>query len=223
MSNYIIIGLSTEGPTDIRFFESIIQRTYDDVAFECRGEIDTNITIIPINKKNLSFEEQVKAVASIGHTKLGISILCIHTDADDSTEDNIFEHKIRPALEQINNLDGATYCKNIVPIIPVYMTESWMLADKELFKKQLGTTLSDEDLGINRNPENIPRPKEIIEEAIRIAMQERRRRARNNLSISDLYQPIGQQIQLEVLETLPSYNIFKERVIESFRKMGLHD
>jgi hypothetical protein len=40
MSKQIIIAVATEGTTDIRFLESIIQRTFEKIAFECSDLIE---------------------------------------------------------------------------------------------------------------------------------------------------------------------------------------
>ena len=44
MNRQIIIGFTTEGPTDVHFLESIIQRTFEDAAFECPG----NVEVLPV-------------------------------------------------------------------------------------------------------------------------------------------------------------------------------
>ena len=34
MARQLFIGLITEGPTDVRFLQSVVERTFIDVAFE---------------------------------------------------------------------------------------------------------------------------------------------------------------------------------------------
>ena len=92
-----------------------------------------------------------------------------------------------------------------------------------LLKKQIGTELSDFDLGINGKAEEISQPKARIENAIRIAREGLRQRLRHKLSIAELYLPIGQQIPLERLAELPSYLKFRDSAVESLRALGLHD
>ena len=99
----------------------------------------------------------------------------------------------------------------MIAIIPVYMTEAWMLADKELFKKELGTDKSDRALGIDKKPETIRDPKDTIKQAIRIAFDHLPKR-RNRPKIEELYQPIGAKIRLQKLATLPSFQRFKEEL-----------
>ncbi|MCO6491039.1 MAG: hypothetical protein J5I98_21660 [Phaeodactylibacter sp.] len=40
MSNIVTIGFVTEGTTDVRFLENIIKRAFEEIAFDCSGEIE---------------------------------------------------------------------------------------------------------------------------------------------------------------------------------------
>ena len=46
----IFAGLFTEGQTDVRFLEPIIKKVLDQIAFECSGQIDIELTAIKIDK-----------------------------------------------------------------------------------------------------------------------------------------------------------------------------
>ncbi|MFI5140639.1 MAG: hypothetical protein ACHQIM_22670, partial [Sphingobacteriales bacterium] len=148
----------------------------------------------------------------------GIFILCVHADADQIDDSHVFNYKIIPAIKSIQkNPDGI--CKIIVPIVPITMSESWMLADKELFKSEIGTTLSDETLNINRPPELMANPKALIENALRIA-QESLPGRRFKLTIGELYQPIGQKISIEKLNSLNSFKKFKAAIEVAFKELN---
>jgi len=218
MSNQIIIGFSTEGSTDVRFLESVIQRSFEDVAFECNGQIEV-LPVQYIEKEKSDFAEAVKSYAQEAEEK-GITVLCIHTDADDATDTKTFNNKINPAFIAVSEVQGDHLCKNLVAIVPVQMTEAWMLSDKELLKAEIGTSKRDEELGIDRLPEVYNNPKQTIEDAIKIARQGLTRRRRHELTIKELYLPIGQQVSLNALENLPSYQKFKEAVRGAFRKLN---
>ena len=218
MSDQIIIGFTTEGPTDVRFLESIIQRSFEDVAFDCNGQIEI-LPVQYIEKEDGEFVEAVKSYAKQAE-KSGIMVLCVHTDADAPTDTNCFNKKINPAFTTVNDLQEKNLCKNLVAIVPVYMTEAWMLSDKELLKAEIGTRKSNEDLGINKPPEIYTDPKRAIEEAIRRARQDFTKRRRRDLTIAELYSPIGQKISLNILKTLPSYQKFKKAVRGAFRKLN---
>lgn len=59
MARLLFAGLFAEGSTDIRFLESIVNRTLVDIAYECKGEIEIELKVISIDKKNLDFRQQV--------------------------------------------------------------------------------------------------------------------------------------------------------------------
>ncbi len=215
----IIIGYTTEGPTDDRFLSSVILRTFVEVGFECRQEVEVMEPIIYIEKsKGDSFFQQIVGSSNEAFSK-GVMAFCVHVDADSESDMIVVNTRINPLLSEIK-FSNEYLCKNIVPIIPVRMTESWMLADKKLLKEEIGTEMSDDELGINRAPENVADPKELISEAIRIARLAIVKRRRRDLTISELYQPIGQKISLDMLEKLSSYSKFKEAVRDAYRNLN---
>ena len=222
MSNFILAGLFTEGTTDFRFLSSVVERTLEELAFDCTGDIETKLEIINISKTGLSFNEQVLEASRVALDKFGVLILFVHTDSDSVSDDLIFQSKIIPAqkilLEQDNN-----YCKNVVAIVPVQMTESWMIADKKLLKEEIGVEKTDTELGIHLNPESITNPKELIEEIIRISKEDLSKRRRNKgLVISDLYQIIGQKLEFSELEKLSSYLKFKNSLKDKLRELNFY-
>lgn len=215
----IFIGLATEGTTDIRFFESIVRRTFQEIALrECRPDIDIDIRRLNTKKTGRSFVEYVKQASYDGVKDFGMMVLVIHADADKETYDVRKRYNIDPAQEELDK-QGDDYCKILTPVIPVRMMEAWMLADKELLKSEIGTTKSDNDLRINRDPESIADPKAVIEEAIRIAQSGLPKR-RQRLTISDLYAIIGDKIGLDRLSLLNSYQRFKEEVRNTYRTLN---
>ena len=221
MANFILTGLFTEGTTDIRFLESIVKKTLVDVAFECSGEIETELEIININKASLNFNQQVLKAAEKAKKDFGVLILFVHTDSDTSDDNQTFNSKIIPAKSFIDEQDDTLVCKKIVAIVPIQMTESWMLADKELLKSEIGIVGTDIDLGIHKNPEEITNPKAVIEKVIQLSKENQTKRKRNKgLLISDLYQIIGQKVALSELEKIPSYNKFKSSLREIFKELN---
>ena len=222
MSNFILAGLFTEGTTDVRFLSSVAERTLEKVAFDCTGDIDTKVEIITINKSGLSFNEQVLQASKIALNKFGILILFIHTDSDSLSDDFIFQTKIIPAQKLLLDQDD-NYCKNMIAIVPIQMTESWMIADKELLKEEIGIERTDAELGIHLNPESLVNPKGIIENIIRLSKEDLTKKRRNKgLKISSLYQIIGQKIELSELEKLTSYLKFKNALVATLKALNFH-
>jgi Domain of unknown function (DUF4276) len=217
MSNFITIGFITEGTTDVRFLGQIIRRTFEDVAFDCQGEIEV---YEPQHiKSSGKFVDEVFQ-ASKDAFMIGMKVLCVHTDADDRNDNHVIQYKINSAFENIENSGENNLCKNLVAVIPIQMTESWMLADKAVLKNEIDTELLDTDLEIHRNPENYANPKEAIENAIRIARSNLPQRKRYEFGIGELYQIVGQKTDLAKLSKLSSYQKFRGNVIKSFKALG---
>jgi hypothetical protein len=222
MSNFILAGLFTEGTTDVRFLSSVVERTLIDVVFECAGEFETKVEVITINKSGLNFNQQIIEASRFAFDKFGVVFLFVHTDSDASTDELIFRTKIVPAQESLL-LQDDMHCKHIVAIVPIQMTESWMLADKNLLKEEIGIEKTDAELGIHLNPEVITNPKSLIENIIRLSKEDLPKRRRNRgLNISDLYQIIGQKIEISELEKLSSYVKFKDSLIDKLRELNYY-
>lgn len=220
MIKQIFVGLMTEGSTDNRFLESVVKKAFDEIGFDCTGEVEIEVMLISKENTGLGFVDQVKAASKKGVEEYGIMILCVHTDADNSSDIDAFRNKIIPAKTEISRLDGNVFCKNITAIVPIQMIEAWILADKELLKKEIGTNKSDNELNINRRPEEIADPKALIEEAIRIAREELPKKRRKDLTLSELYSPIGQKITIDKLDSLPSFLKFKESIRDAYRNLN---
>lgn len=213
MSKKIQIGLIVEGSTDSRFLESVIHRTFKEITYEHQGAIEISSIKIMKRGKSVRFLEDVQSLAKEAW-EIGIHILCVHKDADNQKTNRLklFKKTFQSIQKQEN------VCTNLIQIMPIHMTEAWMLADKVLFKKQLGTNKSDKALGIDKRPEKIREPKQAILEAIRIAFDHLPKR-RSRPIISELYQPIGSQVDLKQLEALSSFCEFKQAVQESCKKL----
>jgi Domain of unknown function (DUF4276) len=218
MSNILTIAYTTEGTTDERFLKNIIAKVFEELCFECETDIEVYEPMYLKFPKELGFVDDVKTL-SVKAYESGINVLCIHTDADHSNDKEVLTFKINPALEGVNEISGIKKCSNIVILVPVHMTEAWMLADKDLLREEIGTNLSLTDLGINRHPESIANPKKIIEEALVLAQTSLPKR-RNKVEISDLYQPLGQKIKMESLEKLESFKKFKKSAENALIKLN---
>lgn len=217
MSNLLRVGLMVDGPTDQRFLTSVVQRTYEHLVLDCPGQIDV-FDVEVITPAGEGFVSQVLAAARQAYEQ-GFDVLVVHTDAEAATDQAAFIHKLDPALEALANTPG-DLCRILVPLVTVRMVEAWMLADLALIKDEIGTDLSEHDLGLTKKPETYADPKHQIREAIRLAHAGRSRRQRDQVSISELYQPIGQQIDLTCLRQLPSYLAFEQAALASLVERG---
>lgn len=208
--NALTIAYFTEGPTDQRFLKGIIDRTYQQLLLEASNEIEL---FPPMHFGKSSISE----IRGIIQKTDGYMVLCIHCDADAGNDSNAYAERVEPIFQTIRDLGG---CDNLVAIVPIHMTESWMLADKQCFKEELDTNKKDSDLGIHRHPETIADPKKTIIEAIRIVDADLPRKERHQIKIGHLYSPLSYKIRLTCLEQLSSYSQFRSQAMISLRTLG---
>lgn len=212
--NILTVGFTTEGKTDKRFLGNIIRKTFEELAFDCTGQIEVYEPQHVLIKEDTFVDNVVEASKKIPWA----NVLCIHTDSDNRTDDNAFNFKINPSLTAVNSIVGRA-CKNLVPIVPIQMTEAWMLADSGLLREILYTGKSIQELELPnhyRQIEQLDNPKQTIENTIKIAFSEFSRR-RKKINISELYIPISQRIDLNILNNLSSYVKFKESAKQALR------
>ncbi len=214
MSNIVTLGLHCEGTTDERFLLSVIKRTFDEVALECASQLEI-YDPERIAGKGANFVASVQAATAQAFDQ-GVKVLCVHTDADAADDRTAFTFKINPAFAATV---GPAYCEALVAVVPVRMTEAWMLADPELLGQEIGAAEAQLP-SLRQWPESQANPKAVLEEAIRVALADRPRRHRDQLRIGDLYQPIGQKLDLRKLAHLPSYQKFKEAVRATYRQLN---
>lgn len=215
----ITIAFTPEGPTDERFLSSIITRTIEDILTEHgRGEF----TVLPPMsfsrvKGSLNGAEKLLEVA---RRVKGYHFLIIHADADDSNSNNAMNERIKPGADLIRS--DSSSCQDLVPLVPVHMSESWMFADPDMLRELLNTQLDlTSDLGLPRpsHAERPANPKELLANAIRISQSNTGRRKRTQLRISDLYAQFS-EIDLNKLNIIPSYQIFRNELIKTLRSLN---
>jgi Domain of unknown function (DUF4276) len=187
---------------------------------DCHGEIEVLLEPIPKSLGPKRFVEQVEAASKIGVEEFGMTLLCVHVDADSHSPEKVIKEKIQPAKHRLSEL-GSEHCSEMLAVIPVQMTESWMLADLDVLKTEIGTTMPNDKLGFHRKPEEIADPKGVINAAIHMVKADLPKKRQASLAITDLYAIMGNKISLEKLATLPSYQHFRAQVEDFFRGKGL--
>jgi hypothetical protein len=179
------------------------------MVLKCNSQIEVYSPEF-LRKEGEGFVEQV---VNIVKKYPYFHVICIHSDADSPDIKERLKNNIIPAFTAVEELENEV-CKNLVAIIPVQMTEAWMLADIDLFKEKIGTSKSNSDLGLPSRiklVENLSDPKSVIKEALRLAQIDQPKR-RKKLTIAHLYSPLSQELSIEKLMQLPSYLNFIENI-----------
>jgi hypothetical protein len=138
----------------------------------------------------------------------GFQIICLHVDADRRGIDGALAQSLQPALDLL--AEDSSITLQIVPLIPERTTEAWMLADLTTLSNLLITELSANELGLAGNPERFANPKEKLREAIRKSMVGKG--AHLHTDIAELYDTMGQSMDLKEIARLPSFQRFREKL-----------
>lgn len=198
----------------MRFLSHIVQRTFEDILLQdATADVEVYEPQVIAKIPHDDFKEAVYRYAKDAYA-CGCMLLCIHVDADASDDKAARKHKIDPAFGYVQAHEAQDVCKELIAMIPVHMTEAWMLADTDLLRRELMAP------GLPPfRPEQHADPKQILEKAIAEHCPPGRR-GRSQVRISDLYGPIGQKISLKQLESLPSYKAFCEQVRDLLHQLN---
>ncbi len=235
MPHFVYPLLGCEGTTDRSFLLPIISRTFRQIEEECEGlelqvyeQDEADVELLSGTKRTL--HQFVQDAAARGAYAGSRAVLCIHADAD-APEDALRREQVKAAFADVmhqtatksagaftaNVGSDPPICHRLVALIPVHKVEAWLLADKDLLRTVMGTTLTVPELGLDYLPEARSSVKADLEEALRRAYQARGGRA---MKRSELYAALGPLIPLDKLVVLDSYRKFREAVRAAFRQLG---
>lgn len=207
----LVTALYAEGTTDHRFLPLIIQRTAVQILSQ-RGR-----TIVDVLEPMLVEPEEQRShaqnILAVAQRVYGYHLLFVHADADANTSAAALQHRIRPgvALVQGAQQRGERVCAELVPIVPVQMTEAWMLVDTEALLDIIGTPTTEHRLRIPAKAQQIELiadPKQQLTQIFAEVLASRTRRVRRRHTIAELYEPLARTINLAALSQLPSYQRF---------------
>lgn len=214
MPKYILPAYSGEGPTDERFLGQIIQRTLDELLLDADQQIFSQSTLW-IGK--VSGREEIVTAARKAN-EYTVQLYCVHADSDGPSYEKAFKERLKPAFShyEAERKEGDEMI--LIPVIPVQMTEAWMLADTDLLKRLIRTGRDDNELGWTGAPEKKANPKEVIKRGLRIANQDKGTHLK--AEIGPLYGDMAEHIDLEKLQKLSSYNKFRASLQAALVKLG---
>src|SRR5262249_32273958 len=144
-----------EGIRDYGFLLPLVERILQEIL--------PHIAIqgISLDKLDLSGMGQVEKMLRIAKEGHGAELLIFHLDADHPDTSRADRERFQPGYAEILKQPDK-YNINILPLIPVRMTEAWMLADFDAFHGVIYTELTASDLGFpssSKQVESIQDPK----------------------------------------------------------------
>ena len=214
----LVLALYAEGPTDNHFLPSIIQRTAERIInYYGRDIVDVLEPIIVPKQTGKNHAVCILSAARYAH---GYDALIVHADADDRSSDAAKLHRIEPGFNLVFKTN-ADVCKNLLPLIPVQMIESWMLADHTALREVIGTDLSPENLGLPSRPALVEfdaNPKQTLNDVIQKALSNRPQR-RRQIDFNTRQETLARKIDPNVLHSVPSYKEFSDNFKNTLEKL----
>ena len=207
------MALLEEGSTDNRFLSSIAQRTASRILnLKSKSVVDVPEPQIVSSRDKGSQEDRILWAAQDSH---GYHLLLVHADADACSGEDALAERIEPGFKKTREAHetGVQVCDKKVPVIPIRMTESWMLADLEALFNVIGTSVSPRDISLPNSPsqvESITHPKRKLQEVLNFAVGGSSRRRRKTRDVGRLYEPLARGIDLERLSGVPAFRKFQK-------------
>ena len=185
-----VFGLYTEGPTDMRYFRVLLQRYLEQ--FLSANDVYSEIfDPIECRKQKGDFIDQMRLLAQ---EYSGLTAIFVHIDADDPSLDTVMDTRW-------NSWMGTGPEGKWIPVIPIKMLESWMLADREALAKTLIASVADIDDELKGfQPESVPDPKAMLSKIAN------RGEKRSKLGFEE---PRAKQTDFAKLRRLPSFQAFE--------------
>ena len=201
---YLGLALFAEGPTDYRFLPPVLRRATEKLCLLCaRSSVEIGEVLglyAPDDYREADLATQILAAAR--EAEGAFNILFIHTDGA-GNPDAAYNERVLPAKERIA-AELARQQERTVGVVPVREMEAWTLADGDALRGAFGTVLDDLALGIPIRPrevEGIFDPKQVLEQAYRNVVGDRRLRRRK---VADFFDAIGERVRLERLQEVPA-------------------
>lgn len=209
-------ALYAEGPTDTRFLQPLLQRACAQMCLTgCSAPVEVSdvLDLQPLPATRGQARGQ-RIVSAAREARDAWSILFIHADAD-SDQERAIQERVEPARALLQAEWGA----HSVAVVPVRMTEAWVLADFQALKSAFGTTMSEHELGLvdvaAHGPDRLTDPKATLAAAFRASRGKRRAR-----SVATYFGLIGETASFDQLRRLAAYRRMEGELRLALQTLG---
>lgn len=219
----LTLALYAEGSTDGNFLPKIIERTTESILSQ-RSSQPTQVHL-PYSKCNKP-EDIVKrdqCILYVAYETAGYDALIIHSDGDDRGYEQTLIELFQPGKNFVLDAKNRDeyICEDLVPLIPVRMTEAWMLADLDALCTVLGKKVEARALGMPTKAKLVEKelkPKKTLDRVIQIAYPHQSRDWKRFKE--KLYEELGSEISLKRLSEVPSYQQFVEDMTTALQTLN---
>lgn len=221
----LVLALYAEGPSDARFLPPIIRRTAEHLL-STRSRVGSDLVDVltplvlgpEIKVRHPSQAERILAAARAND---GYHGLIVHVDADGPTRERAYLERFLPG-QRLAAVSLLPVCAASVPLIPIHMSEAWMLVDAPTMLGLLGSRASAKACGLPataREAEFDADPKATLADALRLAATTRQGRGPRELA--RIYGPLGEDVPLARLRLLTAYRQFEVDLLALLVDVGM--
>jgi hypothetical protein len=218
----VTLALYVEGSTDGNFLPQIIKRTTDIILAQ-HGRPDIEVPLPDCQwKKPANIAKRAECILHIARKTAGYHALIIHSDGDDRGYEQTIAELFQPGKNHVLSASiHENVCIDLVPLIPVRMTEAWMLADPDAICTVLGKKAEARALGIPTKAKLVEKelkPKATLEQIIQVAYPQQSRDWKRFKA--KLYNQLGSEISLKRLSDVSSYQQFVEDMTATLQTLN---
>lgn len=187
-----------EGSRDFRFLPKLVERIIE----VCVGRLNKEYEILPIvqfsEKLSGSFIERMREIESKGS---GFDFIIIHQDTDSRDSTEVIRTRRQPWIDEC--IKESIW----IPLFPIQMTDSWMLADKDAICSILDLPIAEYDNEMaGRRIENIADTKTILDSLVN---------ASEEWGIGDVYDLLPRDMEIDKLRRLKGFIDFEDSLCRS--------
>lgn len=205
---WINIAIAAEGRSDYEFLPPLCVRLIDYLmAANCHREYympEQSLLIKPIPKTMSSIADAIRAAIDDKST-----IFIFHADAGSRS----VRRTISSAFDQLWQEFPENERRRFVPLIPVRETEAWILSDIDTLKIVFGFNF---EYASTTDPERIHDPKRELNTIFQRMSGTARR------SCVDYFARIGEEIDIQRLKTLKSFQLFEQSLHQALECNGYY-
>jgi len=139
-------------------------------------------------------------------------VLFVHRDSDTALP----QHR-KDEIQRAYAGSGLSY-RRLVCVIPVRMTEAWLLLDEDAIREAAGNPNGKEPLNLPKDPDQIANPKDVLGQLLRQASGLTRRRRKSFRPERHIWQIPGCMKDFRILRRLKAFVDFEK---ELGRTLGL--
>jgi hypothetical protein len=177
---YTLLGDGSSDKALMPLLDWLLQKHYEDYS------IQSAWADLHLKKGERRLHERIKTSLEL----YPCDLLFVHRDAENQPMDYRIE-EIKAALMHISDLQ-----KPVVHVIPIRMQEAWLLIDEQAIRWSAGNENGKMPLKLPslKSIENLPDPKEVLNDLLREASGLNRRR-RSHIPVSRYAQRVAEYIE----------------------------